>query len=590
MADLAELDRAETVKIAGANPSTGIADNFMEVDTAGRITVKLNDASGSAINLGQSTMAGSISVAIASNQSALSTITSYSDTAPANQTITVLDTGTSSLAGANGQIFYFSTPTTNSTAIFALSSIGMVSIQANLLGTGGTLVVEVSSDGGSFWVRPNVFQPSTQNYTNGFTAPFIALLNVAGMTHVRVRAITSWSGTATIIVKETINQRAVTIGDSLPAGSNVIGGVTQSGTWNINNISGTISLPTGAATAANQAIEISSLQLIDNIIGPVTAGTAAVASALIGGQFNTSLPTLTNSEQAALQTDSSARLIIAPLTNTSIVKAQLEDNAGAAITLGQKNSANSVPVVLPSDQVITVTSSPLPITGSKFSFGELATASSATFLAVESTAYTEPTTNSTMTLVSSSTNDSSAGTGARTVVVTYLDQTGAGPFTATFTMNGTTAVNSGLSNMCFIEKIVVATVGSTGSNVGILTLKTGGAATVGTVAATLNQTLWAHHYVPTGKTCYISGFSYGNNASAVGNGGQFVLRASTPTVANTPEIQVSDFLTIVGGSSTNTRTYLSPIQVVGPSRIKTYVSPYANAATTQFASFDFIDN
>lgn len=40
---------------------------------------------------------------------------------------------------------------------------------------------------------------------------------------------------------------------ALAAGSNVIGGVTQSGTWNVTNISGTVSLPTGAATAANQA-------------------------------------------------------------------------------------------------------------------------------------------------------------------------------------------------------------------------------------------------------------------------------------------------------------------------------------------------
>ena len=42
--------------------------------------------------------------------------------------------------------------------------------------------------------------------------------------------------------------------------------VTQSGTWNINNISGTISLPTGAATATNQSTMITALQLIDNIV------------------------------------------------------------------------------------------------------------------------------------------------------------------------------------------------------------------------------------------------------------------------------------------------------------------------------------
>jgi len=46
---------------------------------------------------------------------------------------------------------------------------------------------------------------------------------------------------------------------SLAAGSAVIGSIanatfasTQSGTWNINNVSGTVSLPTGAATAAKQ--------------------------------------------------------------------------------------------------------------------------------------------------------------------------------------------------------------------------------------------------------------------------------------------------------------------------------------------------
>jgi len=42
----------------------------------------------------------------------------------------------------------------------------------------------------------------------------------------------------------------VFLGESLPTGSNVIGAVTQSGTWDINDISGTISLPTGAATEA----------------------------------------------------------------------------------------------------------------------------------------------------------------------------------------------------------------------------------------------------------------------------------------------------------------------------------------------------
>lgn len=40
----------------------------------------------------------------------------------------------------------------------------------------------------------------------------------------------------------------------------------QSGTWNITDISGTVSLPTGAATAANQSTMITALQLIDDTV------------------------------------------------------------------------------------------------------------------------------------------------------------------------------------------------------------------------------------------------------------------------------------------------------------------------------------
>ena len=45
---------------------------------------------------------------------------------------------------------------------------------------------------------------------------------------------------------------SATIDTALPAGSATIGNVNQAGTWNITNISGTVSLPTGAATAAKQ--------------------------------------------------------------------------------------------------------------------------------------------------------------------------------------------------------------------------------------------------------------------------------------------------------------------------------------------------
>lgn len=230
--------------------------------------------------LGQTTMAGSSPVTIASNQTSILTTATYVDVSPANQTITAFDSGTTSFTGANGQLFYTGTPTTNSAATFAISSIGEVAIQANLLGGGGTMVVEASMDGGTFWFRPNVFQISTQSYANGFTSPFAVALNTSGMTHIRVRGTISWAGTATIIVKETLNNHMVTVADALPGGANNIGSIT--------NVTGTVSLPTGAATSALQTTANTSLASID----------AGIPAALGQTTMSASMPVTIASDQS----------------------------------------------------------------------------------------------------------------------------------------------------------------------------------------------------------------------------------------------------------------------------------------------------
>lgn len=74
--------------------------------------------------------------------------------------------------------------------------------------------------------------------------------------------------------------------------------VKQGGTWNITNISGTISLPTGAATLTAQT----------NVTGSKAPGTAAVNSLLAGGVYNSAGVTLTDGQQAALQFDSAGGL------------------------------------------------------------------------------------------------------------------------------------------------------------------------------------------------------------------------------------------------------------------------------------------
>ena len=73
-------------------------------------------------------------------------------------------------------------------------------------------------------------------------------------------------------------------------------------------------LPTGASTSAIQS----------SVIGTIGAGTAAANSLAIGGVFNSTLPTLTNGQQAAVQLDASGRQIVtvAPYAYTPLTPGQ----------------------------------------------------------------------------------------------------------------------------------------------------------------------------------------------------------------------------------------------------------------------------
>lgn len=154
-------------------------------------------------------------------------------------------------------------------------------------------------------------------------------------------------------------------GQTSPLSLNTSGGLRVDGSGSTQPVSGTVSATqSGTWTVQPGNTQNTTAWLTqDAANGPVTPGTVATKSELIGGQFNTSLPTLTNTQQSAIQLDSSGRQIVSPLTNSSIVKSQLQDNAGTAITLGQKTMASSVPVVIASDQSnVNVTVSNFPAT------------------------------------------------------------------------------------------------------------------------------------------------------------------------------------------------------------------------------------
>lgn len=117
--------------------------------------------------------------------------------------------------------------------------------------------------------------------------------------------------------------------------------------------------------------------------------------------------------------------------------------------------------------------------------------------------FTYPSSAATFTIESASTDDDGdpVGTGARTVEVLGLDGNFA-EITETITLDGTTQVTSSNSYLR-INRMIVRTGGSTGSNVGIIQAKDGSANVLSEIPATDNQTLQTQFTVPAGKTMYI---------------------------------------------------------------------------------------
>lgn len=386
-------------------------------------------------------------------------------------------------------------------------------------------------------------------------------------------------------------------------------------------IDGTVAptLPPNASTATNQATEITSLQLLDNPIGSVSGGTAGTSSYLGGGVYSSSFPTLTNGQQLGLQLTVNGALRT-DATITSTVGSYVDkgsftygtdkfnptggiyQDTSPGLTAGQVGVSRMTPnrglhvnlrdssgteFATPTNPLIIAPANSL----GSIKFGDVTT-SAVTEVSVRRTAYTEQTTNGQRSIQSANANDTSAGTGARTLMITYFDQTGAGPFNETVTLNGTSCVATASSTIAYIERMEVLTVGSTGSNVGIISLRATnacGGATIGTIAAKSIQTFWAHHYVALGKVANITGISVNHSGTTVGSGGVFVLKHIEINSANDAEQQISDTVRLYGQSSTFSRNYASPIKVTGPARVTLYVAPETSSSTVYRGAMDFYE-
>lgn len=223
-------------------------------------------------------------------------------------------------------------------------------------------------------------------------------------------------------------------------------------------------------------------------------------------------------------------------------------------------------------------------------FGYLAT-SATTEAAVNATTYTEPTSGAQRSIKSASANDAAAGTGARTVKLTYyaLDASGniAGPYSEVLTLNGTTAVPTVNTNIALIDKLEILTAGSGGIGAGAISLYTdnaGAAAVITSIAAGDRRTFLAHAYVPTGRRLTVTDVQVASGEAATVQTG-FALRALPYGVTGAIEQVLTEALAALGLGGT--RSLVSAAIVAGPARVQLYVTPGAATGTTQKAEFGY---
>lgn len=204
------------------------------------------------------------------------------------------------------------------------------------------------------------------------------------------------------------------------------------------------------------------------------------------------------------------------------------------------------------------------------------TTSGSTFTPIMATILTEVTGMGQRSIKSDQAVDFLSGSGAQQVMITYYDNNMGGPFTETLSLSGTTAVPTVNSNICFVESMNIVSAGSQLGNVGNIRLfssTSGGGSTMAQIAASDNQTYYAHHYVAANSIARLTtttGFMKGPN------GGNVSIRVSNPLLPNVPEKTISEIVRLAPGvtfqSSPNT-----PVQIFGPARIVLYAQALGQA-------------
>ena len=225
------------------------------------------------------------------------------DVTPATQSITTQDIGSTSNTYFNNQAWVSGTPTAGSVASFALTSFETGTLEITGTWT-GTLTCETSFDNGVNWIAHSLHQIGAPTFSSSFTNNFVGSINLAAKTNVRVRATAAFTGTATILFNFSNNPSSVYVANAVK----VVDGSSTTSTTTM-----TIKAASTPAASTDTAVVVG-LSPNSSVVGTVAPGIAAVNSVLIGGQYNSTITTLTTGQQAANQLDSQGRMLISSKT------------------------------------------------------------------------------------------------------------------------------------------------------------------------------------------------------------------------------------------------------------------------------------
>lgn len=537
----------------------------------------LSSIDGKTPSLGQAVMTSSVPVVIASNQGAISVSgTFFQATQPVSGTVAATQSGS------------WTTTVSQTTGANLHTIVDSGTITANI-GTSGSLAVDATLTGGTQRSR---ITDGTTNAAVKTASTAAAAIDPALVVAISPNNIIPVSGTFFQATQPVSGSGSFTVSQPTAANLNatVVGTVsaTQSGTWNITNISGSISLPTGAATeatlsarlaestftgrintlgqktsAASTPVVLASDQSVITVSGNFFQATQPVSGS---GNFNVVGASSDNSTNSALKIPVISALATAspPTWTTGNMVPLSTDTSGALRITGAISASNpsvSTTATTPPSSATYVGAS-VSTTAPTYTTGQINALSLTTggALRVDSSSTTQPI---------SGTITANAGSGNFTVVqstAANLNATVSGTVAAT--QNGTWNINN---------------------ITGTVSLPTG-AATEATLATRLSDSTFIGRINTQGQKTS-SGSTpvvIASDQSAIAVSGAFF--QATQPISGTITANQGGTWTIQPGNTPNTNPWLSSIAQGGTVATVVTADPTANAAglTVRIAGEGFV--